>query len=118
MGKAEGSSAWGETGPKSSGLRHAPARDLGEADAAEPGIPGLDHGQREGGRDGRIGRAAAFLEDGDARLRRVPRLGGDHTALAGRAGLGHLPVLRDMRGRDPGHGGVPSLWWGGSVAPS
>jgi hypothetical protein len=78
--------------------------NLREADAPEPRIPRFHDGEREGRRNRRVGGAAAFGENGNTCLGGIARLGGDHAALAGRARLGDLPVLRHMRGRRPGHG--------------
>jgi hypothetical protein len=47
-----------------------PPVDHDEAVAAEPGHLRLDDAERGGGRDGRIDRVAALLQDGDPRARR------------------------------------------------
>ena len=71
------------------------------ADAAEAAAPRFDHGERKGGGDGGINRAAARRQHLGADLGCGPVLSCDNTASRGGARLADLPILRQMHLAQP-----------------
>ena len=67
--------------------------DEGVADAAEPGVPRLDGGERQRGRDRGVDRIAAGIQHRNASLGGIFRLRDHHAAPARCCGLLDLPVL-------------------------
>ena len=119
IGKADGSSACGETGPKSKVCAPIP----GPATWVKPMPPRPEFQGSTAASAKAVATAASAAVPPSARMAMPASAAsrawrGDHAALAGRAGLGHLPVLRHMRGRGPGHGAFLPWGCGGSLAPA